>query len=297
MALTIPLWITESSLVEWEDTTKLDVHFNAGRLPLLLAEGLGEGFADRYEGLVDPAAAVGGLMLPPGREGLDVVPEWAVLFEAPLATLPPIGPATPCVLQGAAEGRWLEELAKPGSVRWSEAALGNNLVARGKGIATTLGAISRGEREVAGARVFMHFPAVNGEMHLRSLSGSELVGIPVLELAAAVQQLAREGHEGAAAVQGMTFGCAGEIHAYAAEAVLGHRLPQTANLPRLLRKLLASDPALTARLLEEARCEAHRDALERGVHLRPGSPIVLTVAGADDVAVGEAAMSFSAEEE
>jgi hypothetical protein len=50
--------------------------------------------------------------------------------------------ATPVTLQGLIEGKWLNRLL--GTTAWRAATLGNNLLAAGPGIATTLGAIEAG---------------------------------------------------------------------------------------------------------------------------------------------------------
>jgi hypothetical protein len=122
------VWITDGSLPVFDDTTRLEASH-----PVLA------GMSTRYEGFVDPAVARGSLEVARERTGdaLFVEAEWYVEFPdgIPLA----VTADTEVVLQGFIEGKWMNRLL--GTRAWQPASLGNNVIAAGTGIRTTLGAL------------------------------------------------------------------------------------------------------------------------------------------------------------
>jgi hypothetical protein len=288
-AHTMGVWITDGSLVEWSDTVRLEATFPMGRWPEVVAGALGEGLDARLEGIVDAAVAVGGAEVAARDGGLDVVAEWVALFDRPLAAMDDAGPATPCVLQGMIEGTWLGELARAGDVAWSAAAGGNNVVARGRGIATTLGALATGDEGLAQARATVYVPMAAGGGRAPSVTGADLARVPVVETVRAVQQWCRAHPE--VDVRGVHFGAAGEMAAYAAlPAAAGARRAHHAFLPRYLRRMLELCPRETREVADEVRAAMFREAIARGEAARPGVPIVLSVTDAAGHIVGEGAM-------
>lgn len=295
-AHTMGVWITDGSLVEWTDTVGLEAAFPTGRWPEVVAGALGGGGLDaRLEGIVDEAVAVGGAQVAWRDGGLDVVAEWVALFDAPLAAMDDVGPATPCVVQGMIEGMWLGELAREGEVAWRAAAGGNNVVARGRGIATTLGALATGDEGLAEARATAYVPMLGGGGRAHSVAGADLARLPVVELAQAVWKWNRAHPE--VDVRGVHFGAAGEMAAYAAlPAAAGARRAHQAFLPRYLRRMLELCPRDAREVADEVRAAMFREAIARGEAARPGVPIILTVTDADGRVVGEGALIVKEEE-
>ncbi|HYM96062.1 MAG TPA: hypothetical protein VET26_02065, partial [Candidatus Sulfotelmatobacter sp.] len=100
-----------------------------------------------YKGAVDDAVPVGETELR-ANPGDMLVPEaeWCVLLVAGtqrfLERPESLTADEPIVLQGMIEGKWLNRLLGP--LEWKPASIGNNLLAAGPGIATTLGGIEEG---------------------------------------------------------------------------------------------------------------------------------------------------------
>jgi len=289
MTPTVSLWMTESSLIDWEDTIALEAHLPASRWPQFLREALGDGLDLRYEGLVDDDVHVGGAQVSPTSHALHVEPDWVVLFDQPLRSLSSITADTPCVLQGMAEGRWLEPLAEADTPRWATVTRGNNLLARGKGIPTTIGAIQRHEHEVAAARSILHIPLANGETRTRVLNGGNLADLPLLEIVREVQDFARAHTERAGQVSGVAIGATGEAHAYMNGFDPIAALPVAAYLPQLFRTLLHEAGGLSA-LLDRARRQTHQELLTKAEYLRPAAPLLLSVLDSTGAPVGEGAL-------
>ena len=149
------VWITDGSLPVFSDTTQLEASH-----PVLA------GLRTRYEGFVDPAVARGSLEIArelPG-DALFVEAEWAIEF--PDDGPPVTTPETEVVLQGLIEGKWMNRLL--GTEAWQPASVGNNVIAAGAGIRTTLGALEGDlagearleyESERAGRRTLLTRPA------------------------------------------------------------------------------------------------------------------------------------------
>src|SRR5690606_37334777 len=141
----------------WSDTVKLDVSFPRWRWPEIVSESLGAGIDEHYEGIVDPAVAIGHRHLLWQEGGMDGEAEWVALFDQPLAEIPEINADTPCVLQGMIESKWIAPLARSGDGDWVPATVGNNLVARGRGINSALGHIANGGDGIPRAVVMVNF--------------------------------------------------------------------------------------------------------------------------------------------
>ena len=123
---TARVWITDGSLPVFSDTTRLQTAH-----PVLA------GLHTRYEGFIDPAVARGSLQVARADAGdvLFVEAEWCVEF--PDGVPGSVDAETPIVLQGLIEGKWMNRLL--GTRAWQPASIGNNVLAVGHGIRTTLG--------------------------------------------------------------------------------------------------------------------------------------------------------------
>jgi hypothetical protein len=126
--MALRIWITDGSVPVFSDTVRINAsHRGSFGLPT------------RYEGFVDPAVEVGAATIAAESEddALAVEAEWTIAF--PDGVPAEVDPSTPVVLQGLAEGKWLNRLI--GTKAWQPASLGNNLLAEGPGIRTSLGAL------------------------------------------------------------------------------------------------------------------------------------------------------------
>jgi hypothetical protein len=104
-----------------------------------------------YKGGIDHQVPVGSTTLVLEMESDCLVPEaeWCVCFpdgagpflENPAA----LSDSTPVAVQGMIEGKWLNRLV--GDLVWKPASIGNNLLAAGAGVTTTLASIEAGDVE------------------------------------------------------------------------------------------------------------------------------------------------------
>lgn len=134
---TAVVWISDGSGVPFSDLEVVDAAH-----PGLMGQAVS------YKGTIDVQVQIGNASYDLDRNDDVFVPEaeWCIGF--------PGGPAqylkepqrftedTPIVLQGMIEGKWLNRLIGTGG--WKPASMGNNLLAAGPGIATTLAAIEQG---------------------------------------------------------------------------------------------------------------------------------------------------------
>ncbi|MDK2972229.1 MAG: hypothetical protein PWP23_1984 [Candidatus Sumerlaeota bacterium] len=288
MPMTLPIWITDSSMIEWNDTVKLDVCFPRWRWPQVVAESLGADIDEHYEGIVDPAIAVGGLHLTWREGGLDGEAEWVVLFDRPLAAFDAIGPNTPCVLQGMIEGKWIAPLAAKGEVAWVPATVGNNLVARGRGIATTLGGIQQGDDGVGRSVVMVNFPMAAGGNRVHHAYGGDLMKLPIVEIVESVWRWARE--NGNVEIRGVNFGANGEMSAYAVDQDRQGQHLRHAFLPKFFSKLRELCPQETLQVVNDVRAAMFQEVLDKGEYARPDATMLLTVTDGKGWLAGEGAI-------
>lgn len=133
---TARVWLTDGSGAPFSD---LD--------PLPATHPTTLGGLAAYKGCVDPEVAVGAALIEANTDDVFVPEaEWCITFPADLQLYRDdparVDLATPVVLQGLIEGKWLNRFI--GSLAWRPASVGNNLLAAGPGIRTTLGAIEAG---------------------------------------------------------------------------------------------------------------------------------------------------------
>lgn len=245
------VWVTDGSLPVYSDTRRLSASH-----PVLA------GLRTRYEGFVDPAVPRGSLevraQLP--DDALFVEAEWYVAFPAG----PPehVSGDTPVVLQGFIEGKWMNRLL--GTRAWQPSSLGNNVIAAGPGIATTLGALDGGL--AAAARIV--YRSVGAGRCTHATQGSDLVGHNVLGLVADVL--------GGEPVDGIDLGALGT-----GSAVVNEK-------PRILRAALPFPAPHRAKERLVTR------ALAEGLAIEPGTAATLTVTDGAGNIVGEATLSLLA---
>jgi hypothetical protein len=153
------VWITDGSLPRFSDTTKLAATHAAAF-----------GFVAAYEGAVDPDVPVGSVELRAQRldDALFAEAEWCVGF--------PDGPPdeltaeTEIVVQGIVEGKWLNRLLETRA--WQPASIGNNLLAAGPGITTTVGGLAATDGHVR-----VSFPGGTHISSLADLRGHNIRGL------------------------------------------------------------------------------------------------------------------------
>jgi hypothetical protein len=161
----VRVWITDGSLPKFSDTIRLNTSHRA-----LF------GLPARYEGFVDPAVERGSATVAAERDddALVVEAEWAIEF--PDGIPAEVDPSTPVVVQGLAEGKWLNRLL--GTRAWQPASLGNNLIAEGPGIRSSLGALELGRPGAVG----LSYERADGGVQehfspLEAISGNNLLGL------------------------------------------------------------------------------------------------------------------------
>lgn len=269
------VWITDGSPIPFSDVRTLDVD-HRGLLGLHFP----------YKGLIDPCVSRGAATI--AAAGPDDVlvaeAEWAVLFPggaAPHVAEPErLAADTPVILQGLIEGKWLNRLL--GTTAWAPATLGNNLLAAGPGIPTTLGAIEAG----ASGEVRVEYAYRNGDVQrIRSQSATlaDLRGQNVLELVRAVLRHCRQT---GSTVDAIDLGAVGARAAVVTEpgrvaATMRMRLLPIPNPLNLL-------PARRFALMEQTV----RGILEDGLGALPDAPITVAVYDGQGTRVGEGTLTW-----
>jgi hypothetical protein len=131
------IWITDGSAAPFTDIVALPAR-HAGML----------GAEIPYKGALDEAVPVGSATVFTENPADCLIPEaeWCICFPEGTAAFAADPEAliasTPIVLQGMIEGKWLNRFTE--ELAWRPASLGNNLLARGLGIAGTLGSLEDG---------------------------------------------------------------------------------------------------------------------------------------------------------
>jgi hypothetical protein len=271
-AETVRIWITDGSLVPFADVTRLPAA-HRGFL----------GLRATYKGCLDPAVPVGTATIGGARPDDAFFPEaeWCVLVPGGRGQPAAVDEATPVVLQGLIEGKWLNRLL--GTSAWRPATLGNNLLAAGHGIATTLGAIERGE--VAGEVAVAYRYRADGQERTRvqRTTLADLRGQNILGLVRAVLRVCAQAGQ---ALEGVDCSALGET-----AAVVNER-------PRLRAGLrFAHLPLLNPLNLLRRRAVAERviaGILDEGHGAPPGEAVRVTTRDQAGQIVGEGALTWRA---
>jgi hypothetical protein len=156
---TARVWITDGSLPVYSDTTHL-----------LTTHPVLAGMRTPYEGFIDPAVARGSLEIArdDAEDVLFVEAEWCVEFPDGLPGS--VSGETPIVLQGLIEGKWMNRLL--GTRAWVPASIGNNVLAVGPGIRTTLGSLE----DDLGAQVRIEYESASGGLREQVSRSADLGG-------------------------------------------------------------------------------------------------------------------------
>jgi hypothetical protein len=131
------VWITDGSLVPFDDV----VHLSATHRSFF-------GLKAPYKGMLDDRVPTGATVLSRSRPDDQFLPEaeWCLLVPGGLGPYlqepETLTLSTPVLMQGLIEGKWVNRLL--GTRHWETATIGNNLLAAGDGISTTIGAIELG---------------------------------------------------------------------------------------------------------------------------------------------------------
>jgi len=245
--MTNRVWITDGSLPVFSDTTRL-----------LTSHPVPPGLSTRYEGFVDPAVARGSLDVRREQpdDALFVEAEWYVEF--PDGVPEEVSRSTPVLLQGLIEGKWMNRLL--GTKRWQPASVGNNVIAAGSGIATTLGGLvdTGAEARIAytsergGEQVFLTRAA--------DLRDHNIVAL-VREVLATVE-----------GIEGIDLGAIGEESAVVNEKRRIKEATRPFPLPHAVKERLVTR------------------ALADGLGVPPGGEATMTVTAADGAVVGTASL-------
>lgn len=272
---TLRVWITDGSPIPFSDIE----HLEASHRGMF-------GLRFPYKGLIDPAVPRGTATIESARadDALVGEAEWAILFPGgaePFLDDPHrLDAETALVLQGLVEGKWLNRLV--GTAQWAPASLGNNVLAEGPGIRTTIRAIEAGEggemrvehRYRRAGEVLTHEQCAT----LRDLRGQNLLGL--------VRAVLAHCRESGQRVDAIDLGAIGPRSAIVAE-------------PRRVAQALRFDgvPAPNPmNLLPSRRFEmlerVVRHVLAEGVTDPPGDPILMRVFDAEGTIVGEGSLQW-----
>ena len=248
------IWITDGSLPVFSDTVGL----NASHRGLF-------GIPTRYEGFVDPAVERGSATIAAEREddALVVEAEWAIEFPDGIPS--EVDPSTPVIVQGLAEGKWLNRLL--GTKAWQPASLGNNLIAEGPGIRTSLGALEMGRP----GKVLLAYERADGGIQeqsspLEAISGNNLLGL--------VREVLRVSAE-SGGVEAIDLGALGEQAAIVNEPARIKAASRPLPVPHRGKERLA------------------RQAIADGLAVPPGGLVKLVVLNGTGEPVGEGELMLS----
>jgi hypothetical protein len=247
------IWITDGSLPVFSDTIRLNVSHKA-----LF------GIPTRYEGFIDPNVERGSAAIVAERpdDALVVEAEWAIEF--PDGVPDEVDPSTPVIIQGLAEGKWLNRLL--GTKAWQPASLGNNLIAAGPGIRSSLGALELGRP----GTVRLSYERADGRIQEHS---SRLEAIPGNHLLGLVREVLRVSAENGG-VEAIDLGALGEHAAVVNEPARIKAAARPLPIPHRSKERLV------------------RQAIADGVAVPVGGTVQLIVLDGAGTTVGEGTLSL-----
>ena len=245
------VWITDGSVPVFSDTQQLEAS-HRGFLGLPVA----------YEGFVDPEVPRGSgtVRAELDDDALFVEAEWCVELTGGLEP-GLLEDTSPLVVQGLIEGKWFNRLL--GTREWQPASLGNNLLAAGPGIATTLGELENG---AAVGEVRVKYTSVAGSLQVQESTLADLGGENVGALLREVLGLHRD-------LEAVDLGAFGERSAIV-------------NEKRRLRASMLGGLPLPHRTKERLV----RAALAERLHVPPTSVVTLAVRDGGGTVVGEGSL-------
>jgi hypothetical protein len=274
---TVRVWLTDGSPGRFGDIHRL----RAWHRTLL-------GIPAPYKGCIDPAVPTGAATIRGEQPGDVLFPEAEWILAFPDGTRPylaapdRVDPATPVVMQGLIEGKWANRmLAQLG--QWRVGSLGNNLLAEGPGIPTTIGAIEgagvRGEVEVS----YHYLRDERDQTRVQRSTLADLRGQNLLGLVREVLRICREQGEQIDAIDLSAMG--------AAAAVFNERRRfwQSARFDRVP----LPDPRKMFPLMRLAERVVH-GIIAEGISVPPGSPIRIITRDRQGAVVGEGTLTWQA---
>ena len=269
---TARIWMTDGSPAVVADLRQLEtVH------PTLL------GMPARYKGTVDPAVHVGPatILADHPDDALFAEAEWCVLFpdgiEPYLRDPEQVTASTSVVLQGLIEGKWLNRFLGHLDV-WQPASLGNNLLAAGPGVLTTLGALDDG---AAGEVEIVYTCERNGQQtRTQRTTLADLRGQNILALVREVLTVCREAGE---PIEGVDLSAVGET-----AAVVNERW----RFQQALQAMGGLPSPPTPEALQRLAESVVRAILAEGIGAVPGTPIRIVTRDAVGAVVGEGALTW-----
>jgi len=160
------LWMTDGSPVEFSDTESL--------APVMTPPSLLE--PQPYEGALDYLPAIGDTeLVADTRFFVSVEAEWVLIKPEGFSEL--VDENTEVVLQGMSDTKYFAAFLEHQDL-WQPASIGNNVIAQGEGIKTTLGALARGE---VNADVTLSYLDVRGRLHTFTSNSQSLATMPLIE--------------------------------------------------------------------------------------------------------------------
>ena len=265
------IWITDGSGAPFADIVALSARHRGmlgGDIP--------------YKGALDEDVPVGNATVLAASSADCLVPEaeWCICFPGDTAAFAAdpdaLTESTPIVMQGMIEGKWLNRLGQDRS--WKPASLGNNLLARGPGIAGTLASLEDGGMH---GEIRVQYTCRAGSQTLTTVL-ADLRGQNLLGLARSVFGLCGEQELTVEAVDCSAMG--------PASALVGDRrfMQQVMTAAGVAPQELTA-PAAWERLAPQIA----KIAMDEGLTVEPGSPTDLVVtAGADTVGRGQMTVDY-----
>ncbi len=269
------IWLSDGSGAPFSDLYQLPVT-HAGLL----------GPAIPYKGTLDARVPVGTAFIEgAGDDALFAEAEWCITFPAasPMDFDDPqhLNPTTPVVLQGLIEGKWLSRLGR--SLEFRPASIGNNLLAEGPGIVTTLGAIEAGE---LGDILVSYQYAHDGQALTRTQRSTlaDLHGQNILALVQAVLTHCRDTQQVIDWIDCSAMGTAAAI------------VNEPERLQAAIRSLGRS-PADLGTLIgfQQVVTQFIKDVLAEGLGVPSGNPITIIVRDRGSTVVGRGQLTWQAQ--
>lgn len=165
------LWMTDGSPVVFKDTQKLES-------VLTPASILGQ---QPYEGAVDYLPAVGDTeLLALQNHYVSLEAEWVLIKSDGFTS--PVDSSTEVILQGMADTKFFSAFYENQGL-WQPASIGNNVIAEGFGIKTTLGELANGE---VNANLSIRYKDARGRQHEYKSNAQSISDLPLIEIINAV---------------------------------------------------------------------------------------------------------------
>lgn len=219
---------------------------------------------------MDPAVPGGSVEIPGSPDDvLFVEAEWYIEFADGIGRYldnpEAVRAGTPVVVQGMIEGKWMNRLL--GTRAWQPASVGNNVLAQGRGIHTTVGALD-GE---ASGETRIVYELASREDHVHTASLRDLRGENIADL---LRDVLRACGQDGEQLDGIDIGAIGEAAAVVNESQRLKSAVRRSLLPHRVKERLV------------------RVAIADGLALPPGTPAELTTRDASGAVVGEASLTW-----